>query len=360
MPTLENMNINDPGAEDCDVQHAPMEVTTFDVHSSPKVKRSSRKAGDIEPTPDRADGANNGEETNHVTPGTEGPKSSWENKDPKRTEVQTLNAFFKRLDKTKQANSQRNTVAQVLAKRTTSGKRLLPSGLRAETRKERAEQSRKEANEADEGETTNKTISFGTGDGNSKPAPPRGSALRRGPREKIKTFKHELVVHMKIKTSYKRKKNKVRKQVYNCLGGTSEFIWETLLEGKSEVSFLGKEGRKSKTKPIRTTADFPTTAFALTQKYAFVFNKFAFSEGRQGNTKTVDMCMIRGMDEEIEPMLEEWRVDLEERGVIIRKKSLAKKSTPLTDSWCWDHQQVCRRPWWRDNSRKCLLRGKTE
>ena len=99
MPTLENMNINDPGAEDCDVQHAPMEVTTFDVHSSPKVKRSSRKAGDIEPTPDRADGANNGKETNHVTPGMAEPKSSRESKDPKRTKVQTLNAFFKRLEK---------------------------------------------------------------------------------------------------------------------------------------------------------------------------------------------------------------------------------------------------------------------
>ena len=88
-----------------------------------------------------------------------------------------------------------------------------------------------------------------------------------------------------------------------------------------EVAFLGKEGRKSKTKPNRKTADFPTIAFALTQKYAFVSNKFAFSDGRQGNTKTVDMCMALGMDEEIEPMLEEWRVDLEERGVIIRKKN---------------------------------------
>ena len=107
--------------------------------------------------PDRVKGSNNGEGTNHVTPGTEEPKSSRENKDPKRTKVQTLNKFFKRLEKNNQENSQRNTVAKVLEKRTKAGKRLLPSGLMAVTRKERAKQSRKEVKEADEGETTNKT-----------------------------------------------------------------------------------------------------------------------------------------------------------------------------------------------------------
>ena len=157
MPTLENMNINDPGAEDCKTQHAPMEVTAFNVHPPPQVKRSSRKARDIEPMPDRVKGSNNGEGTNHVTPGTEEPKSSRENKDPKRTKVQTLNKFFKRLEKNNQENSQRNTVAKVLEKRTKAGKRLLPSRLMAVTRKERAKQSRKEVKEADEGETTNKT-----------------------------------------------------------------------------------------------------------------------------------------------------------------------------------------------------------
>ena len=99
-----------------------------------------------------------------------------------------------------------------------------------------------------------------------------------------------------------------------------DFIRETLLEGKSEVVFLGKEGRKSKMNPIKTTADFPTTAFVLTQKYGFMSNPFAFSNGLQGNTKTVDMCMVLGMDEVIEPMLEKWRMDLAERGVEIRKK----------------------------------------
>ena len=120
-----------------------------------------------------------------MTPRTEEPKSSRENKDPKWTKVKTLNVFFKRLDKNKQANSQRNTVAQVLAKQTTSGKHLLPSGLRAETRKERAEQSRREADEADEEEVTNKTISFGTGNSNSKTATPMKSALKKGPKIKI-------------------------------------------------------------------------------------------------------------------------------------------------------------------------------
>ena len=99
-----------------------------------------------------------------------------------------------------------------------------------------------------------------------------------------------------------------------------DFIRETLLEGKLEVAFLGKERRKSKMNPIKTTSDFPTTAFVLTQKYAFVSNPFAFSDGRQGNTKTVDMCIVLRMDEDIEPMLEKWRIGLSERGVEIRKK----------------------------------------
>ena len=45
MPTLENMNINDPGAEDCKTQHAPMEVTAFNVHPPPskKVKQESKR-----------------------------------------------------------------------------------------------------------------------------------------------------------------------------------------------------------------------------------------------------------------------------------------------------------------------------
>ena len=171
--------------------------------------------------------------------------------------------------------------------------------------REKAEKARKEAEAADEEETTKKTISFGKSDGNNKPAPPRGSALKRGSREKIKTFKHEMVVDVKVKISYTRQKCEVRKQVCNCLGGTLDFIRETLLEGKLDVAFLGKEGKKSEANPIKTTADFPSTACAFTKKYVALSNEYAFSDGRQGNIKTVDMCMVLGMDVEIEPNLEE-------------------------------------------------------
>ena len=100
-----------------------------------------------------------------------------------------------------------------MGKRTKGGKKLVPSGLTAKLLREKAEKVRKEAEAADEGGTTKKTISFGTSGGNSKPAPPRGSALKRGPKEKIKTFKHEMVVDVRIKISYTRQKNEVRKQV---------------------------------------------------------------------------------------------------------------------------------------------------
>ena len=186
-------------------------------------------------------------------------------------------------------------VAQVEEKRLKSSRRLVPLGLMAKLRAVSAARSRKEAEDADEEEVSNKTISFGKVNSNSKSVTSLKSALKKGLKEKIKVFKHELIVDVRVKISYTRKKNEVRKQVCNCLGGTLDFIWETLLEGKSEVAFLGKEGRKSKMNPIKTTADFPTTAFVLTQKYAFVSSPFAFSDGRQGNTKTVDMCMVLGM-----------------------------------------------------------------
>ena len=78
-----------------------------------------------------------------------------------------------------------------------------------------------------------------------------------------------------------------------------DFIRETLLEGKSDVAFLGKEEWKSEVTPIRTTAGFPSTACALTKKYVVLPSKFAFHDGRQGNTKTVDLCIVMGMDGEI-------------------------------------------------------------
>ena len=108
-------------------------------------------------------------------------------------------------------------VPQVEGKRLKSGRRLVPSGLTAKLLSEKATRSRKEAEDADEEEGTNKTISFGTGNSNSKTGLPMKSALKKGPKEKIKVLKHELVVDVQVKISYTRKKNKARKQVCNCL-----------------------------------------------------------------------------------------------------------------------------------------------
>ena len=83
-----------------------------------------------------------------------------------------LDTFMKKLKKNKQEKSQHIVVAQVEGKRLKSGKRLMPSGLTTKTRKERAARSRKEADDADEGEATNETISFETDNGNSKHVPP--------------------------------------------------------------------------------------------------------------------------------------------------------------------------------------------
>ena len=96
MPTPVNMDIDNPGEENGDVQHTPMEEATIKIQSTPKVKRANRE---IEPTPDRKEGADNGDETNHVTPGKEEPKSARENKDTKRTKMQTLDTFFEKLKK---------------------------------------------------------------------------------------------------------------------------------------------------------------------------------------------------------------------------------------------------------------------
>ena len=111
----------------------------------------------------------------------------------------------------------------------------------------------------------------------------------------------------------------MRKQVVNCLGGDLDFIRETLLEGKLEVAFISKEGREPKKPPTRTTSDFPSTAYVLTKDYAFVSNPYAFNDGRNAS-KTVDLCMVMGMDVEIDPLLEEWRMDLSEKRIEIRKK----------------------------------------
>ena len=99
------------------------------------------------------------------------------------------------------------------------------------------------------------------------------------------------------------------------LGGMPGLQPEDLLEGTMEVAFAGKEGRESK-KNIRTTLDFPSTAFVLEKDYAFVSNPYAFSDGRN-TSKMIDLCMVMEIDVEIEPLLEEWRMDLSERGIKI-------------------------------------------
>ena len=103
-----------------------------------------------------------------------------------------------------------------------------------------------------------------------------------------------------------------------CLGEGLCFIRETFLKGKLESAFIGKEGKGSKKPPIRTISDFPSTAYALTKDYVFVSNSYAFNDGRE-TSRIVDLGMVMGMDVEIEPLLEEWRMDLSERGIKIRK-----------------------------------------
>ena len=84
--------------------------------------------------------------------------------------------------------------------------------------------------------------------------------------------------------------------------------------------FLSKEGRKSEKSPIRTTADFPSSVFELTKWYACVSNPCAFFHRRRGNTKQVKVCMMLGMDKEIAPLLDEWTMDLVEKGIEIKKR----------------------------------------
>ena len=52
-------------------------------------------------------------------------------------------------------------------------------------------------------------------------------------------------------------KNQIRKKLYAKLIDTLRLIREDLLEGESDVAFLGREGRKSTRPPIRTMEDFP-------------------------------------------------------------------------------------------------------
>ena len=158
-------------------------------------------------------------------------------------------------------------------------------------RKEKAERARKEAAEADEAEGTKKTISFGTSDGNSKAAAPPKPALRKGSKEKIKTFKHEMGVDVKIKISYTRPKNEVRKQVYNCLGGTLDFIRETLL---LDIGYLCIQPRAWIRVPRTTTVPIlgPLWVCALAGQYGMHMGRQAC---RAGNNLAIGSLRIPGV-----------------------------------------------------------------
>ena len=51
-------------------------------------------------------------------------------------------------------------------------------------------------------------------------------------------------------------------------------------------------------------SDFPSTTYALTKDYAFVPHPHTFNDWRE-TSKIVDLCMVMGMDVEIDLLLEE-------------------------------------------------------
>ena len=112
-----------------------------------------------------------------------------DNKDAKRARMQqTLRGFFTDLNKNKQDMFQRNVVSQVQKKRLRTGKRLVPSGLGARLRKEKAEKAREEAERTDKEGGKQRTISFGADNSNTKTATPMKSDLRKGPKESVKVL----------------------------------------------------------------------------------------------------------------------------------------------------------------------------
>ena len=181
MPTPVDMEIDKPGEEHGGVKHTSSEEGATKIQSPPHVKRANK---DIEPTPERKDDAGDEDGTNHVTPAKEEQRSARENKDPKRTKMQTLDAFFGKLKENKEELREHNSVTEVTGYRTKGGRKLVPVGTQRKQRKERARTSRKEGAEADGLEEAEKTISFGTNDSNNKAAAPFKSARRKGIKEK--------------------------------------------------------------------------------------------------------------------------------------------------------------------------------
>ena len=298
--------------------------------SPPKTRRFTRKSGDIATTPERDNTTDSKSAINSVTPTAEGQKSSRSNKEPKKSkQQQRFFAFFDNRKTSKEQLTQRKVVEEVKIRRTLNGSRLVPSGENGRKLKEKAEQARKESEAAAQEEESNvdarqKSIRFSAGGVSTKAAGPMKSALKtslkKKPKTAIKTYKCELVVTVRARVSYERKKNQVRKKLYESLSNALTLMRDTLLEGKTDVAFLGKEGKQSTIPAIRTLADFPGTAFAFKRDYACISNQFAFTDARQGTSKVVELCMTMGMDEEIGPMLVEWEMDLAEKGIDIKEK----------------------------------------
>ena len=113
-------------------------------------------------------------------------------------------------------------------------------------KKNQIKQDREKAEKSDKEEGDKRTISFSAGSSKTKTVTPMKSALRKGYKDTIKAFKHELVINVRVGVNYTKKKNEARKQVCNCLEGGLDFTRDTLLEGKMKVAFPGKEGRKFK------------------------------------------------------------------------------------------------------------------
>ena len=152
---------------------------------------------------------------------------------------------MKKQKETKEEIAKQPVVKAVAAKRALNGKRLVPSGEKQRLLREKAEKSRKEAEEAimeeeSKGGTPKKQISFSKGGGPTKASTPMKSALRKGKKETIKNYKHELVVMVRAKVTYERKKNQVRKKTNEALSAALMLMRDTLLEGKSDIVFLGK------------------------------------------------------------------------------------------------------------------------
>ena len=131
-----------------------------------------------------------------------------------------------------------------------------------------------------------------------------------------------IVVDVRVKVQYTRRNIEVCKKVCTVLGETIDFTYQGYTSRKQNGHRLYRQGRKEISKEThQDDGRFPLTALDVIRNYASAPHRYAFNDGRQGTFKSVDLCMVLGIDAEIESLLEEWRMDLSERGIVdIRKK----------------------------------------